>query len=109
MLKSKINHYLNELMAVIPDKDSKISSDRKDMQILRTAIIAEYDAVSLYEQLAEAATNPDLKKILLDVANEEKVHIGEFEAVLEVLDPEHEKYEDEGEDEAAELLGDKYE
>ncbi len=104
-----IKKYLNELMATIPSKDLKVSNDRKDMEILRTAIIAEFDAINLYEQLAEAATNKDVKELLLDIANEEKVHIGEFEAVLEFLDKEHEPNEDKGEDEVVDLLGDEYE
>ncbi len=104
----KIKKYLNELMSTIPTKDSKISSKRKDMEILRTAIIAEYDAINLYEQLAEATSNKDIKKILLDVANEEKVHIGEFEALLEKFDPEHEPNEEEGEEEVVDELGEKY-
>lgn len=109
MIDKKIKKYLNELMATIPSKDLKVSNDRKDMEILRTAIIAEFDAINLYEQLAEAATNKDVKELLLDIANEEKVHIGEFEAVLEFLDKEHEPNEDKGEDEVVDLLGDEYE
>ena len=107
MDKKIIKKYLSELMATIPD--SKISSKRNDMKILRTAIIAEYDAVNLYEQMSETASNSDVKKLLLDVSNEEKVHIGEFEAVLEVLDSDYEANEDKGEKEVADLLGDKYE
>lgn len=107
MLNDKAKQVLSELMASLPNKHSKISPKRRDMQILRAAIIAEYDAVNLYEQFAEAATNPDLKKLMLEVANEEKVHVGEFEEMLERLDPEHEDNVEEGEDEVKELLGDK--
>lgn len=46
-----------------------------------------------------------MKKLFMEIANEEKVHIGEFEFALEHVDPEHDKYEDKGEDEAEELLG----
>jgi rubrerythrin len=49
-------------------------------------MIAELDAVSLYEQLAEMAENKDIKKVLLDIAKEEKTHMGEFEALLLELD-----------------------
>ncbi len=107
MDKKLLNKYLTELMAVIPDKDSKISAKRKDMELLRAAIVAEYDAVSLYEQLSEATTNPKLKTLFLDIANEEKVHIGEFQKLLETIDPEHEEKVKEGEDEVDEILGDK--
>ena len=99
MNKQNISKYLTELMAKVPCKKSPISSKRKDMEILRTAIIAEYDAVNLYEQMSEAVTDKNIKKVLLDVANEEKVHIGEFEALLERIDIEHEPNEDKGEKE----------
>jgi rubrerythrin len=48
-------------------------------------------ALSLYEQLANVATDERLKKTLLDVAKEEKTHVGEFESLLKELDPEFEK------------------
>jgi len=99
MNKIQISKYLEELMSKIPCKKSTITSKRKDMEILRAAIIAEYDAINLYEQMSEAATDKDIKKVLLDVANEEKVHIGEFEALLEKVDLEHEPNEDKGEEE----------
>ena len=104
MNKQNISKYLSELMAKVPCKKSTISPERKDMEILRTAIIAEYDAVNLYEQMSEAATDKNIKKVLLDVANEEKVHIGEFEALLEKIDLEHEPNEEKGEKEVKDKL-----
>ena len=59
-----------------------------DKEIMRIALIAELDAISLYEQLAAMTKNETLKKILLDVAKEEKTHAGEFLALLLKLDPE---------------------
>jgi rubrerythrin len=63
----------------------------RDMQILRLAIIAELDASNLYEKLAQLAQNGKVTKVLLDISREEKVHVGEFEEMLEMVDPEHEK------------------
>jgi rubrerythrin len=74
---------LNELLSQVPVQDNKKVTDNN---ILRQAIIAEYDAVSLYEQMSNSAKSEQLKKLLLDVAQEERVHIGEFEALLEKLD-----------------------
>ncbi len=104
MDKNYINKYLTELMSIIPNKDTKVSSKRKDMEILRAAIIAEYDAINLYEQMSEAAVDKDVKQVLLNVANEEKEHIGEFEYLLEKLDIEHEPHEDKGEEEVKKEL-----
>ncbi|MFC1686265.1 demethoxyubiquinone hydroxylase family protein [Nanoarchaeota archaeon] len=62
-----------------------------DKEILRAGMIAELDAVNLYEQMAASATNKDLKKVLLDIAKEEKTHVAEFETLLLRLDKEQEK------------------
>lgn len=87
---------LTEMMSTIPTNGN---GQNVDGQILRAAIISELDAISLYEQLASVTTNEDVKKILLDVANEEKTHVGEFQALLLEIDPEQEKELDAGEKE----------
>lgn len=79
------DEFLNETMAAIPGSKNTTS----DKQILRTAILAELDAINLYEQMAEEAKNTTVKEVLLDVAKEEKTHIGEFQALLKKLDPEY--------------------
>ena len=75
----------------IPDDAAK-----SDEVLLRRAIISEYDATSLYEQMAKATSNEKLRKVFISIANEEKVHIGEFEALLNELDPEHKKSLEDG-------------
>lgn len=56
------------------------------MEALRLAIAAELDAISLYEQMARFSQDENCKKIFLDVAREEKAHVGEFTALLLSLD-----------------------
>jgi len=74
------------MMSEIPISLSKVSKENIDKEILRTGIIAELDAINLYEQLAAATDNGDLKDILMDIAKEEKTHVGEFQALLLRLD-----------------------
>ena len=57
-------------------------------EILRKAIMAELDAISLYEELADNTDDPGMKEILLDVAKEEKTHVGEFQTLLLKIDKE---------------------
>lgn len=66
-------------------------------------MIAELDAVSLYEQLAAMTNSKKVKHVLLDIAKEEKAHIGEFQALLLELD--HQQLEElkEGKKEVEEL------
>ena len=59
---------INELMATPPISMKKVNPENIDKEILRLAIISELDAVSLYEQFSENATDEDLKKVLLDIA-----------------------------------------
>ena len=71
---------------------------------LRFVTAAEFEAVALYQQLAEASGDKDVKKVLLDVANEELVHAGEFMALIKKLSPEEEKFYKDGEKETAETI-----
>lgn len=76
------------MLSLSPIDLSKVSKENIDKEILRLGIIAELDAVSLYEQMASMTANEDLRKVLLDVAKEEKTHVGEFQALLLELDEE---------------------
>lgn len=96
---------LNELFVQAGEIESLPPGLNRDIQILRLSIIAELDAVNLYDKLAGLATSDNVKKLMLDIAREEKVHSGEFEALIEELDPDYEKAEEEGEKEVQDLLG----
>jgi len=81
--------------------------DKKDIdkEILRVGIIAELDAVNLYEQLAAMAKDKNIKKILLDIAKEEKTHIGEFQTLLLNRDKEQVNELEKGKEEVKEETG----
>jgi len=59
-------------------------------------IAAEYEAIQLYMQLAESTDYELAKEVLVDIANEERVHAGEFLKLLYHLEPEEENYYKEG-------------
>ena len=90
-------------MSQIPIKKEKLSERILDMELLRVGMIAELDAVSLYEQLAAATGNEDLKKVFLDIAKEEKTHFGEFQALLLKIDREQVEELEKGKEEIEEL------
>lgn len=102
--KLKRREVLNELMSKIPVKLSD-SGPTLDKQILRAAIIAELDAVNLYEQMADVVSDSSIREVLLDVAKEEKTHVGEFQAILEEIDEEYEEELETGADEVEEIEG----
>jgi rubrerythrin len=70
------------MMSQIPLQLDKLKKEDIDREILRAGIIAELDAVSLYEQMASLTKKESIRKILLDIAREEKTHVGEFQALL---------------------------
>ncbi|RLG46970.1 MAG: rubrerythrin, partial [Thermoproteota archaeon] len=82
-----------------------VKKEDLDKEILRAGIIAELDAINLYEQMAAATENEKIKRILLDIAKEEKTHVGEFLALLLKLDEEQVKELEEGKKEVEELTG----
>jgi rubrerythrin len=92
------------MLATIPFNLEKISKDDVDKELLRAAIIAELDAVNLYEQMASLATDKDLKIILLEVAREEKTHVGEFQALLLQKDKQQQVELKKGKEEVEDLL-----
>jgi rubrerythrin len=76
------------MLSTIPFIIEKINATEVDKEILRVALIAELDAINLYEQLAGVTSNKGIKAVLLDIAREEKTHVGEFHVMLLRLDEE---------------------
>lgn len=89
---------------------SGLASDRKltDAELIRAIrfmIAAEYEAIQLYMQLAESTDNKLAIEVLKDIADEERVHAGEFLRLLHKLAPDEEKYYTEGGEEVEEEMG----
>jgi rubrerythrin len=93
-----------KMLSKMPIDLSKSKEEDLNKEILRGAIIAELDAINLYEQMAGMTQNAPLRKMLLDVAREEKTHVGEFQTLLLMEDGEQEKELGEGKREVEELL-----
>ena len=88
---------------------SGLASDRKLtreelIRAIRFMIAAEYEAVQLYMQLAESIDNQLAIEVLKDIADEERVHAGEFLRLLRELAPEEEKFYAEGAEEVEEEI-----
>lgn len=91
------------MLSDIPKKLEKVSKNQIDKEILRVGMIAELDAVNLYEQLAAMTEDKNIKKVLLDIAKEEKTHVGEFETLLLQRDKEQEEENKKGKEEIKKL------
>ena len=85
-------------------KNDRKLTDEELIRAIRFMIAAEYEAIQLYQQTAESTDNKLAKEVLIDIANEEKEHAGEFLRLLRELDPEEENYYKEGYEEVEEII-----
>ena len=88
---------------------SGLANDRKLtkselIRAIRFMVAAEYEAVQLYMQLVESTDDKLAQEVLKDIADEERVHAGEFLRLLKHLAPDEEKFYDEGAEEVQELM-----
>jgi len=79
-------------------------TDHELIRAIRFMISAEYEAIQLYMQLAESTDNKLAKEVLIDIADEERVHAGEFLKLLYHLSPDEEKFYKEGIEEVEEII-----
>lgn len=77
-------------------KNDRLLTHEELVRAIRLMIAAEYEAIQLYQQLAESIDNLLAQKVLQDIADEEKVHAGEFLRLLHELDPDEMGFYDEG-------------
>ncbi len=88
---------------------SALKNDRKLtkselVRAIRFMIAAEYEAIQLYQQTAESTNDKLAQTVLMDIADEEKEHAGEFLRLLRELDPEEENFYSEGYEEVEEMI-----
>ena len=83
--------------------DRKLT-DKELVRAIRFMIAAEYEAIQLYQQLAESTDNKLAIEVLQDIADEERVHAGEFLRLLHELAPDEEKFYKEGAEEVEEEI-----
>lgn len=74
------------------------------IRAIRFMIAAEYEAIQLYMQLAESIDDKLAIEVLKDIADEERVHAGEFLRLLKHLAPDEEKFYAEGAEEVEEEI-----
>ena len=84
-------------------KDRKVTKEEL-IRAIRFMIAAEYEAIQLYMQFAESTDNKLAQEVLKDIADEERVHAGEFLRLLKQLAPDEEKFYAEGAKEVEEEI-----
>ena len=84
-------------------KDRKLTKSEL-IRAIRFLVAAEYEAVQMYMQLAESIDNKLAAEVLEDIANEERVHAGEFLRLLKEIAPDEERHYAEGAKEVEEEI-----
>jgi len=96
--------FLNPFSGMVPDRKLTLA---ELIRAIRLDLTAEHEAVNLYMAHADATDHPLAKKVLIDIANEERVHAGEFARLISILTGnEEDKFLAEGAEEVDEMAGD---
>ncbi|MFZ7102692.1 MAG: ferritin family protein [Peptococcaceae bacterium] len=85
-------------------REGRKLSKEELIRAIRFMIAAEYEAIQLYMQLAESIDDELSKEVLIDIADEERVHAGEFLRLLYHLDPKEPELYKEGAEEVEEIM-----
>jgi len=92
--------FANPFVGNVPRKLTK----EELIQAIRLDIAGELEAIYVYDAHVQATDDPLAKKVIADIRDEEKAHIGELMTLLRILDPEEAKHFAEGEGEVKEML-----
>ena len=74
--------FVNPFSGKIPERTLTL---QELIRAIRLDLAAEHEAVHTYMAHAEATDNPLAKAVLIDIANEERVHAGEFSRLISLL------------------------
>ena len=92
--------FANPFTGNVPRKITK----EELIQAIRLDIAGELEAIFIYDAHVQATDDPVAKKIIADIRDEEKAHVGELMTLLRYLDPEEAEHFAEGEVEVKEML-----
>ena len=84
-------------------EEKETFTERELTRALRDAIIAENGAINQYETVVDSTSNEKVKEVLQSIADEEKVHVGELQALLKSLLPDEEGFLEDGADEVGDV------
>lgn len=81
--------FANPFPGKVPDRNLTL---QELIRSLRQDVAAEEEATSQYMAQADVAGNPLAKKVLIDIADEERVHVGEFQHLIQLLTGDEDKW-----------------
>jgi rubrerythrin len=93
--------FVNPFSGTVPAR--KLTKEEL-IRAIRLDLAAEHEAVHTYMAHAEAIDDPLAKAVLTDIANEERVHAGEFARLLAILTGDEDTYQAEGAEEVNDMV-----
>ena len=92
--------FIDPFSGKVPDR--KLTNEEL-FRAIRLNVAAEHEAIHLYMAHADATDHPLAKRVLIDIANEEREHVGEFTRLLEILTGDEDQWMTAGRDEVDEM------
>lgn len=87
-------------------KSDRMLTHEELVRAIRFSIASEFEAIQLYEEIAESIDNEKAKKLLEEITEDEKVHAGNFLHLMKLLAPDEVDSYIDGTEEAKEIIGD---
>lgn len=96
----------------MPDFATPFSCKKSDRKLtheelvraIRFSIASEFEAIQLYEEIAESIDNKEAQKLLNEISTDEKIHAGNFLYLMKTLAPEENTAYQEGAEEAEKVI-----
>jgi len=95
-----VPEFVNPFSGKVPDRPL---TKEELIRAIRLDLAAEHEATHLYMAHAEAIDDPVARAVLIDIANEERVHVGEFMRLLSILTGDEDQWLAQGAAEVDEL------
>ena len=92
--------FANPFQANVERKMSK----KELIQAIRLDIAGELEAIYIYDAHVQATDDAMAKKVIGDIRDEEKIHVGELMTLLRMLDPGEMEFFASGEGEVKDML-----
>ncbi len=81
--------FVNPFTGMVPDRKLTMG---ELIRAIRLDLAAEEEAIHEYMAQAEVTDHPLAKMVLIDIANEERQHAGEFSRLLQILTGDEDKW-----------------
>lgn len=92
--------FVKPFSGMVPDRKMTL---QELIRAIRLNLSAEEEATHLYTAHADATDNELAKRVLLDIADEERVHVGEFQRLISILAPDEDKWLGDGAEEVNDM------